>query len=150
MSEVRGSTARVVVGVDCTPAAQELLRWADRQAQVMGGTLVAVTAWRTGDNRLDDAVSIDDTIAQMRYLLDKTIDSALPPDRANAVQRHVSVLVPAEALIELSDTADLIVVGPRSAGVIVWGFKTSSHRLGLCREVVFVDEAAEDRMTGNS
>jgi hypothetical protein len=35
----------------------------------------------------------------------------------------------------------------RSALISLWGSKTSSHRLGLCREVVFVDEAAEDWVT---
>jgi hypothetical protein len=31
----------------------------------------------------------------------------------------------------------------------LWGSKTSAHGPGLCREVVFVDKSAEDRMTGN-
>jgi fructose-bisphosphate aldolase, class I len=47
----------VVVGVDCTPASGVLLRWADRQAMLIGARLVAVTGWRINLPGLDVASS---------------------------------------------------------------------------------------------
>lgn len=38
---------RVVVGVDGSPSSYAALRWAIRQAQLIGGTVDAVGAWET-------------------------------------------------------------------------------------------------------
>jgi len=109
---------RVVVGVDCTPTSQVLLRWADRQAALTGSTLVAVTGWRIETPGIDDFLSVPDVLDLTRRALADTVVAALPAERAAAVEFHVSDLVPAEALMEQSTGADLVVVGPRSANVI--------------------------------
>ena len=118
MTAVGQRKGRVVVGVDCTPAAEQLLRWADRQAQLMGCGLLAVTAWRVDADRMDEFDSTAEVLAQMHRLQAQTVTAALSADRAAAVECRISKLVPAEALVELSADAELVVVGPRSANVI--------------------------------
>src|SRR5689334_1030229 len=43
--DVRDETRRVVVGVDGSPASYEALRWAVRQARLIGATVDAVAAY---------------------------------------------------------------------------------------------------------
>jgi nucleotide-binding universal stress UspA family protein len=109
---------RIVVGVDCTPASASLLRWADRQAELTGARLIAVTGWRIELLGLDSAGTVIDVQARTRRLLTETVHAALPPDRARAVLRRVMDIAPADALVAESMTADLLVVGPRSANPI--------------------------------
>ena len=84
----------------------------------MGCDLLAVTAWRVDADRMDEFESADDVVAHMASLQAQTITSALPADRAAAVERRVSRTVPAEALVDSSADAELVVIGPRSANVI--------------------------------
>jgi nucleotide-binding universal stress UspA family protein len=108
----------VVVGVDCTPASGVLLRWADREAMLIGARLVAVTGWRINLPGLDVASSAVEVEKRTRRVLAKTIRAALTPTRARAVRRRVVDLAPADALVVESIRADLLVVGPRSANPI--------------------------------
>jgi nucleotide-binding universal stress UspA family protein len=108
----------VVVGVDCTPASTALLRWADRQALLTGARLTAVTGWRIELLGLDPAATVVDVQARTRKLLAETIRAALPPARARAVLLRVMDIAPADALVAESMTADLVVVGARSAHTI--------------------------------
>ena len=108
----------VVVGVDCTPASGALLRWADRQAMLIGARLIAVTGWRIDLPGLDVASSIPEVEKRTHQVLTKTIRAALTPARARAVRRRVVDLAPAEALVVESVGADLLVVGPRGASPI--------------------------------
>ena len=109
---------RVVVGVDCTPASVTLLRWADRQAELIGATLVAVTGWRIELPEFDLASTVIEVEARTRQVLAEAIRSALPPARARAARLRVLDTAPADALIAESTEADLVVVGPRSANAI--------------------------------
>jgi nucleotide-binding universal stress UspA family protein len=141
-------SGRVVVGVDCTPASQELLRWADRQAQLMGRPLVAVTAWRIDDARIYEFATTSDVLAQMNQMQLEAVDAALSAARAAAVERRVSELVPIEAFVSMSTPADLIVVGPRSSNVIT-DLLLGSVAEGVvsqapCPVVVVHDAAARD------
>ena len=66
----------IVVGVDCTPASGALLRWADRQAMLIGARLVAVTGWRINLSGLDVASSVLEVETRTRRVLTKTIRAA--------------------------------------------------------------------------
>ena len=137
-----------MVGVDCTPASQPLLSWADRQAQLTGAVLVAVTGWRIELPGIDDFLSVPDVQDLTRRALADTIGSALPSGRAAAVELHVSDLVPAEALLEQSTRADLIVLGPRGANVIeglLLGSVTEKVVSQASCPVVVVHDAAVER-----
>lgn len=118
MSVSGGRERCIVVGVDCTPRSGSLLRWADRQAELTGVGLIAVTGWRIELLGLDPASTVIDVQARTRELLAETIRAALPSERARAVRLRVMDIAPAEALVAESTTADLIVVGPRSANAI--------------------------------
>jgi len=148
VSGFESPVGRVVVGVDCTPASQTLVRWADRQAQLTGATLVAVTGWRIEMPGIDDFLSVPHVQDLTRRALADTIGSALPDGRAAAVELHVSDLIPAEALLEQSTRADLIVVGPRSANVIeglLLGSVTEKVVSQASCPVAVVHDAAEER-----
>ena len=77
-----------------------------------------MTAWRVDADRLDECQSTAEVLAQMHSLQANTVTAALSADRAVAVECHISELVPAEALIEQSADADLVIIGPRSANVV--------------------------------
>ena len=109
---------RIVVGVDCTPSSVSLLRWADHQARLTGACLIAVTGWRIELLGLDPASTVIDVQARTRQLLAETIRAALTPERARAVVPRVMDIAPGDALVAESMTADLVVVGPRSANAI--------------------------------
>ena len=108
----------IVVGDDCTLRSPELLRWADQQAQLTGARLIAVTGWRIELLGLDSASTLIDIQVRTRQLLAKTIRAALPRERVRAVLPRVMDIAPADALVAESLTADLLVVGPRSANAI--------------------------------
>ena len=108
----------IVVGVDCTPRSVELLRWADHQARLTGSRLIAVTGWRIELLGLDPADTVVDVQARTRELLAETIRAALAPERARAVELRVVDIAAADALVDESMTADLVVVGPHSAHAI--------------------------------
>jgi nucleotide-binding universal stress UspA family protein len=117
MNEV-AERARVVVGVDCTPASIGLLRWADRYAALTDAVLVAVTGWRIEAVGIDAASTVAEVEQRTWQVLAETVKAALPRDRARGVRLQVLDVVPAEALMSESIGADLVVVGPRSASAI--------------------------------
>ena len=88
----------VVVGVDCTPASGALLRWADRQAMLIGARLVAVTGWRINLPGVDVASTVLEVETRTFHELAKIIRAALTPARARAVRRRVLDMAPADAL----------------------------------------------------
>jgi nucleotide-binding universal stress UspA family protein len=94
------------------------LRFADRQALLAGARLIAVTGWRIELLGLDPAATVVDVQARTRQLLAETIRAALPAERARAVLLRVMDIAPGDALVAESTTADLVVVGPRSANAI--------------------------------
>jgi nucleotide-binding universal stress UspA family protein len=108
-----GQTRRIVVGVDCSPQSEQLLRWACKQADLTGSTLVAVTSWRVELPGLDPASADLDVEARTRRLLAETIARALGPERADGVTLHPCASRPADALLTQARRADLLIVGPR-------------------------------------
>ena len=112
------ATGRIVVGIDGSPASLEALAWAATQAERMGATLDAVTAWQwpTGygwplpfPEGFDPAADAE-----------RALETALAPVRdAHPVlelRSHVVEGHPAEVLVDASRGATLLVVGNRGHG----------------------------------
>jgi hypothetical protein len=100
----------VVVGVDCSPQSVEPLRWADRQACLTGSRLVAVRSWHV-DLPGVELVSADDGLAgRTRRVLAWTIAEVLGVERSREVILRVSGRAPANALVDESRDAELLVV----------------------------------------
>ena len=107
----------IVVGVDGSPHSLDALRWAQREAVLRRGRLVALFAWgfvppghAGGGHTFDAGYGPEEA----DRLLAESIDAALGGG-AGVVRRTVCEL-PARALLDASARADLLVVGARGVG----------------------------------
>ncbi|MEU2632072.1 universal stress protein [Kitasatospora sp. NPDC007106] len=116
MDDGTGRAPRIVAGVDGSPAAEEALRWAVRQAALVGGTVDAVIAWDypTSYGWPSPILEGVDLEGDARRCLAEAVGKVTGGDgqvRQLVVQGH-----PAAALLEASEGADLLVVGNRGHG----------------------------------
>ena len=110
---------QVVVGVDGSEQSKRALQWAGDEASKHGAELLIVSTWATPlGGRLaapPEEVSnqlAQDTEAMLRRTLSETLgDSPQVPVNATVTRGY-----PAQVLVELSDNADLLVVGSRGRG----------------------------------
>jgi nucleotide-binding universal stress UspA family protein len=116
----RGGTSgasRIIVGVDGSPSSEQALRWAAEQARLTGQHVHAVIAWEFpvtyGALPVPDDV---DWAEESRAILEKTVANALPETEARQVVQHVVHGAPARALLDVTEGADLLVVGCRGHG----------------------------------
>lgn len=113
------TTGRIVVGVDDSEQAAAALRWALAEGALRGATVEVVHAWSPPLSALPfgatlvipvDEAAID---AAARASVDELVDSALaemdtePPE----VLRTILPGGPATTLVEVSEDADMLVVG---------------------------------------
>ncbi len=122
-----GKTELVVVGVDGSPASEAALAWAARYAGAIGGAigarLRAVLAWHypsaAGAPLVGVApASVTSKVEQSRHeILDKAIAATCGDEPALEIERRVVYGHPAQALMEESKEADLLVVGHTGHGV---------------------------------
>ncbi len=110
---------RVVVGVDGSESSKHALRWAARQAGFTGATLEVVTGWDYPaflwlPRRPFPTASTTARLAGRA--LDQTIEEVFGEDRPPRVETRVVPKHPAQALVELSEGAELLVVGSRGYG----------------------------------
>ena len=125
-----GDGQGVIVGVDGSEHAARALRWAAEEAAKRGAPLTAVMAWGLLDQRHVDPHEKYDpnyNASSARAVLDQVIATQLGDDVK--LDREVVNDLPARALLEASDAAELLVVGARGFG----GFKdlllgSVSHR----------------------
>ena len=119
-ADVTKNGPRIVVGIDGSPSSRAALRWAVRYADLTGGTVDAVTAWRVPSTLASYPwVSLDETDSLHEDAL-KELDAVIKAD-VEADDRHlVSAEVvnghPAEVLLHAAADADLLVVGSRGHG----------------------------------
>lgn len=132
----------ILVGIDGSPASTQALAWALEQARLRGAaTILAVHAYRRPDarspyayrqphfsanlvNRLLDEERTwrddQETIARRRAeaVVDRAIREVIgePGDGNVAIKRIVVPGEPARTLIEMSESADVLVVGNRGRG----------------------------------
>jgi nucleotide-binding universal stress UspA family protein len=109
----------IVVGVDGSVHAAAALRWADREAQRHGASLVALLTWTLleqhhagGAKRFDPAYGDEAATAALAEVVAEV-------EPRTQVELRVACDLPARALVEASEGADLVVVGARGLG----GFK---------------------------
>jgi len=120
MSGEGGGQELVVVGVDGSAESVAALRWAARYATATGARVRALLAWHypgaAGGPPIEKAPEAihEQTDAQMHETLDAAIAQA--GQEAAGVERATAYGHPAQALIEASKEAGLLVVGRHGHG----------------------------------
>lgn len=105
--------ARIVVGVDGSPASVDALLWAARQAGLTAATVQAVISWDYPSTSGMEFGSLDiDWVGNARAALADALHIALGDD-ARLVTGTVTRGHPAEVLLAAAQGADLLVVGTR-------------------------------------
>lgn len=110
------AASRIVVGVDGSPSSLQALEWAIRQAGLTGAVVDAVCAWQfpvsygwaitdTADYRSLAAETLGKAVAEARHT-DETVE----------IRPHVVEQNAAQALLDASAGAALLVVGSRGHG----------------------------------
>ncbi|QDQ09459.1 universal stress protein [Streptomyces spectabilis] len=112
-----GGFQRVAVGIDEADEAAAAVDFALRAAELRGAELRAVHAWRCPAHqvpeppRAADATDFHQTRAEMR--LDEALRAIAPRHAAVSVRRDAVEGLARAALLDVSTTADLLVVGAR-------------------------------------
>ncbi len=141
----RGPAGTIVVGVDGSDTSLAALSWACRLAAATGATVEAVTTWQwpmglgptlsipTGYDPAGDAATMLEGIVQTEADSHPSV-----PVRARVVEGHA-----AEALVEASRHADLLVVGSRGhgafAGMLLGSVSQHCASHALCPVVIYRD-----------
>src|SRR5690349_9065938 len=115
-SEIRGTD--IVVGVDGSPSSKAALRWALVQARRTGARVQAVTSWEFPAYYGMGAVfPYEDFAATAGKILSASVQEALVTEELEVpVLETVVAGHPAQALIDMSAHAALLVVGSRGHG----------------------------------
>ncbi|MFI7542498.1 universal stress protein [Actinoplanes sp. NPDC049599] len=115
-SDVRDTD--IVVGVDGSPSSQAALRWALAQARRTGGRVQAVTTWEyPAYYGIGAVVPYEDFAGTAGKILSHAVQEALGADEPDVpVLENVVPGHPAQALIDMSAHAALLVVGSRGHG----------------------------------
>jgi nucleotide-binding universal stress UspA family protein len=107
----------IVIGIDGSPGSAVALRWAVREAEFRQAKVTALLAWglldqhhATGEE-FDPAYDSRDAAEALAAVV-----AAAVPDVAGTITEQVVCDLPARALIDASETADLVVVGARGLG----------------------------------
>ncbi|MGI8666354.1 MAG: universal stress protein [Jatrophihabitans sp.] len=133
------SSPLVVVGVDGSLASKDALRWAAGQAQLIGGSLRAVSSWRWPNylTRLPPGI---DPAAETASTLDEVIAEVLTDFDGLQVTRHVVEGPPGPALLTQAEGAALLVVGAKGRaafpGMLLGSVAEYCVRNGDCPVVV--------------
>ncbi len=106
-------TPVIVAGVDGSAESKEALRWAARQAALIGAELHAVIAWHLPEIY---AYAGRDYAADAAEVLEKAVSDALGPDPGIPVVTQVVEGHPAHVLTAMCPDADLLVVGSHGHG----------------------------------
>ena len=121
-----GRWKQIVVGVDGSPASRAALEWAGEEAVGHGSELVVLTAWLPTPPPLAGTSSTlpthgaidarEDARETAKELLMETIRDVLGEDPPVLVHPQVKEGHAAKLLIDLSEDADVLVVGSRGHG----------------------------------
>lgn len=108
---------RIVTGTDGSPHATAAMQWAAEEASVHGADLEVVLVWSYLDQfhtDRSDRFDPDYTEATARAALAAWVTETLGADAT--VEQRVECDLPARALLEAGDAADLLVLGGRGRG----------------------------------
>ena len=125
------STGHVAVGVDDSEQSDKAVTWAADEADRRGGQLLVVHAWEYPYRPISEPVggAMDLARVDAALVLDRAVEQA--QDRCGVTVEGMLVEgSPAQALLDASATADLVVMGSRGRG----GFK--SMMLGSVTQAV--------------
>lgn len=118
MAENPQVVQRIVVGTDGSENATTAMRWAAEEAAVHGASLAAVLVWSyldqfhaDGSTTFDPAYNEDAARAALAAWVTQTLG-----DAGENVEQHVELDLPARALLDAGDAADLLVLGARGVG----------------------------------
>lgn len=111
------SRPALVVGIDGSQSSEDALRWAADQARLTGAELHAVTAWQTpaAYGYYTDYPD-DDAKAAAEKTLEQVVSKLLGIPPSVPVVASVVKAPAAEALVDVSRSAELLVVGSRGGG----------------------------------
>ena len=132
----------IVVGIDGSKASRSALRWALAEAALRDAHLRAVGVV---DTRMQPVVPLagqleTDLIDAMTRQVQDAVNDAKHGDSAVDIEQEVRAGQPASELIQLSDNADLLVVGRRGhsalAGLLMGSVATQVSAHANCPVVV--------------
>jgi nucleotide-binding universal stress UspA family protein len=103
---------RIVVGIEDTPGAVEAAAWALTEAEMRDGSVEAIYVWLEDDTF--DPEAARSTVDRVITAAQAASGSTVEPERT-----VLSGVTPRHALVEASETADLLVVGVRGHGSTV-------------------------------
>jgi nucleotide-binding universal stress UspA family protein len=119
MTDVQAYRGRVVVGFDGSDSSTRAARWAAEEARVRGRGLALVHAIlppvTTGGLGVGLPPSLD-LIEQLERQAKDQLDAVAATFAGLDVTTHIAVGAPSAAMLEASETADLIVIGSRGRG----------------------------------
>ena len=113
-----GDVQRIVVGVDGSDTSVAALEWATGLASRIGASIEAVTTWQwpTGIGPVIPFPEGYDPAGDARTMLESLVQPVADGHPSVAVRNRIVEGHPAEALVEASRHADLLVVGSRGHG----------------------------------
>jgi nucleotide-binding universal stress UspA family protein len=118
MSTMTGEReARIVVGVDGSDSSQAALRWAIRQAKLVGGRVEAVIAWHFPATYSWEPEGVDgDFAGTAQRILDEALTAVDDLAPGVPVLPLVSEGDTVDVLLHAAKGADLLVLGSRGHG----------------------------------
>jgi nucleotide-binding universal stress UspA family protein len=132
--------ARVVVGVDHSPASRSALLWAGEHAARRGAVLVPVHVREPGRSVEAPPGKLSASLAQLEENERRSLHDAVPRDVEVQVEPEVLVGHAAAALLETVEPQDVLVVGSRGrggfAGLLLGSTSTSVAQHASCPVVV--------------
>ncbi|MCA2244374.1 MULTISPECIES: universal stress protein [Mycobacterium] len=145
----------VVVAVDGSSASTVAARWAAREAAMRGISLTVVHAVSTPAATFPPVpypeslvTNLEDEGKQAIMHAVKVAEEAMPADRTVPIGRKLVYSTPASALLTMSDTAEMIVIGGSGRGLLARGLLGSVSstvvRHANCPVAVIRDEGLPD------
>ncbi|HVM13063.1 MAG TPA: universal stress protein [Egibacteraceae bacterium] len=140
---------RIVVGVDGSGGADKALRYAVEEAKRRGAQVEAVLAWGLLDQpSVPGKAAFDPRFGeeQAREVLAGAVERAVGADPGVAIDLVTVCNLPARALLEQGEGADLLVVGARGLGgfrgLLLGSVSQQVVHHATCPVVIVPDRAA--------